>query len=100
MGGTRFDCRKCTDEDKRKRGCDGGAKLKWQCEEGVYCDRCGERYVQEEGEKYLLWKRTKEHGLPFAGGWGEQPAWMCDIIFALDDEYNAWIARKTKDGDT
>jgi len=99
MGGSRFDCRKCTEEDKRKRGCEGGGTLKWQCDEGVYCDKCGERFVQEEAEKYLLWKRTKEHGMPFAPlGWAEHPAWMTDIIFALDDEYNAYLAR-TADGD-
>ncbi len=77
------------------RGCEGGATLKWQCEEGVYCDRCGERYVQEEASRYLLWKRTKENGLPFAPlGWAEHPAYLMDIIFCLNDEHNAYLARK------
>ena len=90
MGGNRRDCSKCTDADKEKYGCKGGAKLKWHAGEDEV-DTCGEVFVKEHAQGYLLWKRTKEHGLPFDIGWAEHPAWMMDVIFALDDAYNGWM---------
>ena len=32
-----------------------------------------------------LYVRTKRWGLPFGGGWIEQPAWVMDIIDALEE---------------
>ena len=94
MGGDRFDCSKCTEKQKLARGCEGGAKFRWQSEPDVYQDRCGEQYVKEEAQRFLLWKRTKTHGLPFAPlGWAEHPAYLMDIILRCDDEYDAAMAR-------
>jgi len=45
----------------------------------------------------MLWKRTKEHGLPFDIGWADHPAWMTDIIFTLDDEYASWLKSQGED---
>lgn len=36
----------------------------------------------------MVWKHFKQAGLPYAGGWDEQPAVMMDIIWSLEDEYN------------
>ena len=33
-----------------------------------------------------MWVRTKRHGLPFSGGWAEQPAVIMDLIDLLDAE--------------
>ena len=32
-----------------------------------------------------LWVRTKRWGLPYAGGWAEQPAWVMDILDAIEE---------------
>jgi hypothetical protein len=32
-----------------------------------------------------MWSKTKRWGLPFAGGWAEQPAWVMDILDAAEE---------------
>jgi hypothetical protein len=58
----------------------------------------GYEIVRAEIPKYLtvkafgainLWKTWKVFGMPFAGGWAEQPAVYMDVIEALE-----WEARK------
>ena len=41
-----------------------------------------------------MWKTSRRHGLPFAGGWAEQPAQVTDILQALDDEHDRWETEK------
>jgi hypothetical protein len=33
---------------------------------------------------YDLWQNCKRFGLPFGGGWAEQPAWILRLIKAFD----------------
>jgi hypothetical protein len=66
----------------------------WQIEPDVYTRKCPESFVRDWGWAFRLWKTTRKHGLPFPGGWAEQPAWVMDILTALDDEFDKWESEK------
>lgn len=94
MEGNRFDCAECTDELKKKRGCKGG--FKWNIA-NYTIDKCPENYMTVEADRLMdMWAKFKTgYGLPFSGGWAEQPAILIDVFEALDVEQ-----RKLKaDGD-
>lgn len=56
----------------------------------------GHEIIRAEIPKYLtqkaydaiaLWQRWKMFGMPFAGGWAEQPAVYFDVIEAFEMEW-------------
>ncbi len=44
-------------------------------------------FTDEAMEQIGLWNKYHTIGLPFAGGWAEQPAIYIDIIEALESQY-------------
>jgi len=66
----------------------------WQIEPDVYTRECPEVYVRQWGWAFRLWKTTRKHGLPFSGGWADQPARVMDILTALDEEFDKWESEK------
>ncbi len=40
---------------------------------------------REITRKINMYVRSKKWGLPFAGGWANQPAWIMEVFDALDD---------------
>lgn len=79
----------CTHEDGREcehhRNPDGTLTF-WT--PGRYTvEGCPERFVTPRVREIVaMWVRTKRHGLPFSGGWAEQPAVIMDLIDLLDAE--------------
>lgn len=55
-------------------------------------------YVREWGWAYMMWKMSRNHGLPFSGGWMEQPARVIDILSILDEEFDRWMKDKKNAG--
>ena len=80
--------------DRCKPGEEDDKHAPWQIEPDVYTRQCPERYVREWAWAFRMWKMSRKHGLPFAGGWMEQPALVVDVLTALDDEYDRWEAEK------
>jgi hypothetical protein len=44
--------------------------------------------TDEHYAQFDMWSKWKTMGLPFSGGWAEQPAVFTDIINALEREFN------------
>ena len=42
-----------------------------------------------------LWNRWKDYGLPFTGGWAEQPAHLVDAIEGVEQGVREWNSRNT-----
>ena len=80
--------------DRCKPGEEREDHAPWQIEPNVYTRKCPEAFVREWGWAFGLWKMSRTHGLPFSGGWTEQPARVTDILAALDDEYDRWLEEK------
>jgi hypothetical protein len=84
--GEKFDCKQCTQRDKDIR--DANGKRRWTVgEETVF--GCPQKLITEGvGWMVELWGKYKRFGLPYAGGWAEQPARVFDVIDALDRTMN------------
>lgn len=49
---------------------------------------CPERLINEGyGELIQLYWKTKRHGLPFSGGWAEQPKFVDEVLTICGNEY-------------
>ena len=40
------------------------------------------------------WSNIKRWGMPFAGGWAEQPCRLMDVMTAFEAAFNAWESEK------
>ena len=43
-----------------------------------------------------IYNRYKRFGLPYSGGWAEQPEYLLDIIECFEDTINAWNGKKAQ----
>lgn len=83
--GEKYDCNDCAARDKILRGCDGNRRWKVGKHEVYGCPQKLVTFEVLEGIK--LWGKWKRFGMPYAGGWAEQPARAWDIIEAIEGEY-------------
>lgn len=44
-----------------------------------------------------VYYNTKAHGLPFAGGWAEQPFWVVHVMNILTNEDNRLQIKKAEE---
>ena len=79
---SRILCADCTQEDKIRMGCKGGAEF---IVSGITIDRCPENYINEETIKSMtIWQDWKLFSFPFPGHWSEQPHYVIDSIRILE----------------
>jgi len=43
-----------------------------------------------------VYNRYKRFGLPYSGGWAEQPEYLLDIIECFEDTIHAWNGKKAQ----
>ena len=72
---------------KENGKCTGKSSLPWQWSEGQYTDVCPQKLVREAGGIHTFWKRSRQHGLPRAGGFMQQPARWYTMITMCEDEF-------------
>ncbi len=83
-----LNCQKCTEEQKKWRGCNGGAKQPYIID-GIEVEFCPVKLINPMTYKYLeYYHYYKQNLLPFGGTILNQPAKLLDIFRILDKELN------------
>ena len=83
-----LDCRKCTKEEKKWRGCEGGAKQPYVID-GEESEFCPVRLINPMTYKYLdMYHYYKQGWLPFGGTILTQPAKLLDLFKIIEKELN------------
>jgi len=88
-----FDCKTC--EWQKERGCNG--RVRWHIGPD-YVDHCPRKLLEDDYNKscIVLWQRWRLFGLPFTGGWAEQPAHVAQVIETLEYVYREWVEVRRK----
>jgi hypothetical protein len=85
-------CANCTDDQRVKRGCDGG--VSWQVGRWTV-DGCPEKLLTPERvEAIRTWVRWKKFGAPYSGGWATWPCQLVDVLEAFEEEVTLEEQRK------
>jgi len=83
-----LDCQKCTEEQKKWRGCNGGAKQPYIIE-SEEIDFCPVKLINPMTYRYLeMYHYYKQNMLPFGGTILTQPAKLLDIFKVIEKELN------------
>jgi len=46
---------------------------------------------------FNIWTNTKRWGLPFTGGWAQQPGWVIEVLNIIETEWLKHGERKIRD---
>lgn len=65
----------------------------------VQLNRFHEYFTEEFSELLSAWMNTKRWGMPFSGGWAEQPARVLDVFAAFEGLFSEWESKEAKSGD-
>lgn len=83
-----LDCRKCSDEQKKDKGCfeDSPIPERWQVED-YYFQRCPLKIITKQSIDYLFaYKLFKNGYLPNPGGWRQQPKKFIEAMLIIDNQ--------------
>lgn len=83
-----LDCRKCSEEQRRDKGCQEDSPIpeRWEVE-GYTFQRCPLKLITADTNEYLkAYRLLKLMGLPNPGTWREQPYKFIEAMLIIDDQ--------------